>query len=188
VRQMSQYLKDQGHANALPEHVRRIIKSLSEDGRGEGGVGSIRVKSLDSETLEITLQREWKALQATAEIRRHAAQRLLEHLLQQLPASAKGSDLLAETTHGKLEHAMLSDLDLKAKVRDPVRLLERGLMWLHEQDVLRLNKGLAVFRPAMTIHLEQGRRRFTKADYEPLEMHYEEQVLQVHVTSTYSGA
>jgi ATP-dependent DNA helicase RecQ len=185
VRQMSQYLKDQGHANALPEHVRRIIKSLSEDGRGEGGVGSIRVKSLDSETLEITLQREWKALQATAEIRRHAAQRLLEHLLQQLPASAKGSDLLAETTHGKLEHAMLSDLDLKAKVRDPVRLLERGLMWLHEQDVLRLNKGLAVFRPAMTIHLEQGRRRFTKADYEPLEMHYEEQVLQVHVMDEY---
>lgn len=58
-------------------------------------------------------------------------------------------------------------------------------MWLHEQDVLRLNKGLAVFRPAMTIHLEQGRRRFTKADYEPLEMHYEEQVLQVHVMDEY---
>ncbi len=185
VRQMTQYLKDQGHAKALPEHVRRIIKSLSEDGRGEGGVGSIRVKSLDTETLEITLQRDWKALQGTAEIRRHAAQRLLEHLLQQLPASVKGSDLLAETTHGKLEQAMLSDLDLKAKVRDPVRLLERGLMWLHEQDVLRLNKGLAVFRPAMTIHLEQGRRRFSKADYEPLEMHYEEQILQVHVMDEY---
>lgn len=58
-------------------------------------------------------------------------------------------------------------------------------MWLHEQEVLRLNKGLAVFRPAMTIHLEQGRRRFTKADYEPLEMHYEEQVLQVHVMDEY---
>lgn len=185
VRQMTQYLKDQGHEKALPEHVRRIIKSLSEDGRGEGGLGSIRVRSLDSETLEITLQREWKALQATAEIRRHAAHQLLDHLLQQLPASAKGSDLLAETTHGKLEHAMLSDLDLKAKVRDPVRLLERGLMWLHEQDVLRLNKGLAVLRPAMTIHLEQGRRRFTKADYEPLEMHYEEQVLQMHVMDEY---
>jgi len=185
VRQMTQYLKDQGHTKALPEHVRRIIKSISEDGRSEGGVGSIRVKSLDSETLEITLQRDWKALQATAELRRLAAQRLLDHLLQQLPASTKGSDLLAETTHGKLEHAMLSDLDLKSKVRDPVRLLERALMWLHEQDVLRLNKGLAVFRPAMTIHLEQGRRRFTKVDYEPLEMHYEEQVLQVHVMDEY---
>ena len=185
VRQMTQYLKDQGHAKALPEHVRRIIKSISEDGRGEGGVGSIRLKSLDSETLEITLQREWKSLQATAEIRRRAAQRLLDHLLQQLPGNAKGSDLLAETTHGKLEHAMLSDLDLKAKVRDPVRLMERALLWLHEQDVLRLNKGLAVFRPAMTIHLEQGHRRFTKADYAPLEMHYEEQVLQVHVMNEY---
>lgn len=35
---------------------------------------------------------------------------------------------------------MLSDLDLKAKVRDPVRLMERALLWLHEQDILRLNK------------------------------------------------
>lgn len=97
VRQMTQYLKDQGHAKALPEHVRRIIKSISEDGRGEGGVSGIRLKSLDNETLEITLQREWKSLQATAEIRRRAAQRLLDHLLQQLPGNAKGSDLLAET-------------------------------------------------------------------------------------------
>ena len=185
VRQMTQYLKDQGHAKALPEHVRRIIKSLAEDGRSEGGVGSIRVRNLDSETLEITLQRDWTALQATAELRRLAAQRLLDHLLQQLPPSAKGVDLLAETTHGKLEEAMLGDMYLKAKVRDPVRLLERSLLWLHEQDVLKLNKGLAVFRPAMTIHLEQSRRRFTKADYEPLEMHYEEQVLQIHVMDEY---
>ena len=185
VRQMTQYLKDQGHAKALPEHVRRIIKSIAEDGRGEGGVGSIRVRSLDSETLEITLQRDWAALQATAELRRLAAQRLLEHLLQQIPSNAKGVDLLTETTHGKLEQAIQNDLYLKSKVRDPVRLLERALLWLHEQDVIKLNKGLAVFRPAMTIHLEQSRRRFTKADYEPLEMHYEEQVLQIHVMDEY---
>lgn len=185
VRQMTQYLKDHGHTKALPAHVRKIIKSLAEDGRSEGGVGSIRVKSLDSETLEITLQRDWRALNATADMRRSAAQRLLEHLLQQLPANSKGKDLLAETTLGKLEHAMLGDLDLKARVCDPVRLLERALMWLHEQEVLRLNKGLAVFRPAMTIHIEQGRRKFTKADYAPLEMHYEEQVLQVHVMDEY---
>ena len=42
-------------------------------------------------------------------------------------------------------------------------------MWLHEQEVIRLNKGLAVFRPAMTIRLQQRERRgFAKADFEPL--------------------
>ena len=29
----------------------------------------------------------------------------------------------------------------------------RALMWLHEQEVIRLHKGLAVFRSAMTIRL-----------------------------------
>ena len=33
------------------------------------------------------------------------------------------------------------------------QLLDRALLWLHEQEVVRLNKGLSVFRPAMTIHL-----------------------------------
>ena len=30
------------------------------------------------------------------------------------------------------------------------------LLWLHEQEVIRLNKGLAVFRSAMTIQAETG--------------------------------
>ncbi|MFW2356549.1 RecQ family ATP-dependent DNA helicase [Hydrogenophaga sp.] len=185
VRQMTQYLKDQGHSKALPEHVRKIIKGLSEDGRGEGGVGSIRLRSLDSETIEVTLQREWRSLETTADLRRLAAKRLLDHLLERVPQGTKGSDLLAESTFGDLERAMLDDLHLKATIRDPGRLLDRALMWMHEQEILRLNKGLAVFRPAMTIHLEQGWRRFTKTDFEPLELHYEEQVLQVHVMDEY---
>ena len=49
------------------------------------------------------------------------------------------------------------------------KLLDRALLWLHVLEVIRLNKGLAVFRPAMTIRLEQrDRRGFTRADFEPL--------------------
>ena len=56
------------------------------------------------------------------------------------------------------------------------------LLWLHELDVIRLNNGLVVFRPAMTIRLEQrDRRGFTRADLDPLELHYKGQVLQIHV-------
>jgi ATP-dependent DNA helicase RecQ len=185
LRHMTQYLKDHGHPTALPEHVRRIIKSISEDGRSDGGVGSIRLRHRDGENIEVTLQREWPALTTTAQIRRSAAVRLLEHLLEKVPNGTKGKDLLAETTMGDLRHALLADLDFKSRVRNPDHLLERGLMWIHEQDVIRLNKGLAVFRPAMTIRLEQGRRGFTKSDFAPLELHYEEQVIQIHVMDEY---
>lgn len=186
LRLVTQALKDAGHATALPERVWRIIRGLSMDGRDEAsGVGSMAAKRMDGETLQITLQRDWPALNKTARLRRAAAGLLLEHLLQSLPTGARGTDQLAVTTLGKLLAAIEQDLMLKAEIKHPARLLDRALLWLHEMDIIRLNKGLAVFRPAMTIHLGLERRNFGKADFEPLQIHYEEQVLQIHIMAEY---
>jgi ATP-dependent DNA helicase RecQ len=187
LRHATQRLKDAGHSYALPEKLWRIVKSLSNDGRGEdGGRGSIGVRRLDAETIQVTLQREWNALEKTAQLRREAAGRLLEHLLQSVPDGKRGTDVLAETTLGKLLGALDSDLALKSEIKDSQKILDRALLWLHEQEVIRLNKGLAVFRPAMTIRIEQDRRGFVKADFEPLKIHYDEQVLQIHVMAEYA--
>ena len=184
LRVAAQVLRDRGLADPLPERLFRIVRGIAFDGRGEddGAAGSLTVRKRDAETARVTLHREWEALETTAAIRREAASRLLEHLLGCLPAGSRGTDLLAETTLGKLLQAIESDLVLKSKVRNPARLLDRALLWLHEQEVLRLNKGLAVFRPAMTIRLEQRERRgFSRTDFEPLALHYKGQVLQIHV-------
>ncbi len=184
LRIAAQVLRDQGLADPLPERLFRIVRGIAFDGRGEedGAVGSLTVRKHDAETARVTLHREWSALEKWAEIRREAAARLLEHLLDCLPSGSRGTDLLAETTLGKLLQAIESDLVLKSRVRSPAKLLDRALLWLHEQEALRLNKGLAVFRPAMTIRLERrDRRGFSKADFEPLALHYRGQVLQIHV-------
>lgn len=186
LRVAAQKLKDASHPDALPERLGRIIRSLANDGRGDdGGNGSVRVKRIDAETLEIHLLRDWPALTKTAELHRTAASHLLQHLLDCLPTGTRGTDLLAETTLGKLLAALKTDLLLCAEVREPSRLLDRALLWLHEQEVIRLNKGLAVFRPAMTIHLGQEKRGFTKPDFAPLKLHYDEQVVQIHVMAEY---
>ena len=120
LRKATQRLKDDGHEYALPELLRRIIRSIAADGRGEGGGGgSLGVRGRDGETMQVTLQREWRALERTAEIRREAASRLLDHLLASLPPRARGTDLLAETTLGKLLSAIKSDMTLMSEVRDP---------------------------------------------------------------------
>ena len=187
LRHATQRLRDDGHVHALPERLRRIVRSLAADGRGEGGGGgSLGVRGRDAETLQVTLQREWRALVRTAELRRAAAQRLMEHLLSTLPQGARGTDLLAETTLGKLLTAVTSDLTLKSEVRNHAKLMDRALLWLHEQEVIRLNKGMAVFRPAMTIRLKPERRGFAEADYESLRIHYDEQTLQIHVMGEYA--
>ena len=184
LRIAAQVLRDQGLADPLPERLFRIVRSIAYDGRGDddGAAGSLTVRKRDAETARVTLQRDWGALEKIAGIRREAASRLLEHLLGCLPPGIRGTDLLAETTLGKLLQAIESDLVLKSKVRNPAKLLDRALLWLHEQEVLRLNKGLAVFRPAMTIRLERrDRRGFSRAEFEPLALHYQGQVLQIHV-------
>ena len=184
LRVAAQTLRDSGVTDPLPEKLSRILRSIAHDGRGEGsGTGSVEVRQQDVETVRVTLQREWSALEEIAARRREGAKLLLDHLLDCLPPTTRGTDLLAETTHGKLLDALTSDIILKSSVRDPEKLLNHALLWLHDQEIIRLHKGLAVFRPAMTIRLvqETPRRGFAAADFEPLKLHYQGQVRQIHV-------
>ena len=181
LRVSAQTLRDEGVTDPLPERLWRILRSIANDGRGEGGdAGSLGVRRRDAETVQVTLRREWSDLEELASRRREGAKRLLEHLLACLPPGSRGTDLLAETTLGKLLEAITFDLFIE-KSRNPEKLLHHALLWLHDQEVIRLNKGLAVFRPAMTIRLEEERRGFATADFAPLDFHYKGQVLQIHV-------
>ena len=87
---------------------------------------------------------------------------------------------------GQLTGALNAQPMLGAGIRNIERLLHQALLWLHDQQVIGLNKGLTILRPAMTIRLEAGRRRFQKSDYTPLQMHYDEQVLQIHIMTEYA--
>ena len=187
LRVATQRLKEEGHTHALPERLWRILRSIAADGRGEGSRGgSLVLRGHDREMVRMTLQREWGALKETATLRREAALRLLEHLLATLPRGSRGTDLLAETTLGKLLMAVKSDQLFMSRVKNPVKLMERALLWLHEQEVIQLNSGLTVFRPAMTIHLTPERRGFAQADFASLKLHYDEQILQIHVMAEFA--
>lgn len=186
LRHATQALKDAGYPGALPEKIVRLLGSLAQDGRSEdGGTGSIRLRRLDAESIQVTLQRDWANLEEIAGRRRQGATLALRHFLAVLPQGVRGTDLLAETSLGKLHGALKEDVLLMSVTRDSGKLLDRALLWLHEQEVIRLNKGLAVFRPAMTIRLSDEKRAFMKADFMPLKMHYDEQVVQIHVMAEY---
>lgn len=188
LRLLAQRLKDQG-APVLPQRLRQIIVGLAGDGRdGEDGKGSLTLKrGTDPETIHITLNRSWSVLEKMAERRRGAAGRLLEHWLSALPQGARGVDQLAETTLGKLTASVAGDAILSVETPDMCKLVERALLWLHEQEVLRLNKGLAIFRAAMTLHLESNwKLQFEKNNYQLLAMHYDELTRQIHIMAEYA--
>ena len=119
LRVATQRLKDEGNDHALPERLWRIVRSIAADGRGEGGGGgSIGIRRWDKDTVQVTLQREWEALDRIARLRRTAARRVLDQLLATLPPRSRGTDLLAETTLGKLLTEIQSDLQLASEGKE----------------------------------------------------------------------
>ena len=186
LRHTTQRMKDAGLSYALPETLRRIVRSVAADGRDDDcGLSALRLRRLDAESVQVSLQRDWDEIEKLAEERRDAGKDLLEHLLATLPQGSRGTDLLAETTLGKLLAVLQGNLFRGREKKGLPKILDRTLLWLHDQEIIRLNKGLAIFRPAMTIRLTPGKEPFAKEDFFPLKLHYEEQVIQIHVMKEY---
>lgn len=184
----SQKMRELGNSSAGPHILERLLRSIERDGRNkDGGHGNIRLRKLSSKTLELVLLRSWRAVDQTAALRWAAAERLMEFLIAKVSTGSKGKDIQVETTLGDLLAVLNGDAVIKASgVKDMTKLMERALLWLHEQQVLTLGKGLTVFRSAMTIHLNPERVPFTTKDFLPLQEHYREQTLQTHVMAAYA--
>ncbi len=183
-----QALRNQGHSTVRPDIVEKLLRSMGRDGRDQdGGKGNLRLRKASRNTLMVTLQRSWQALEQTASLRQQGAALLLGHLLGKLAKGARGKDIQVETTMGDLLAALTGDALLRGSgIQDMTKLMDRALLWLHEQEVVTLGKGLTIFRQAMTVHIDPSGGQFTVKDFIPLEEHYAEQTIQTHVMATYA--
>ena len=189
LRPIAQRLREKGIENPLPERLVRLLRSMAADGRDEPDAKrSIEIRARDMETVGLRLRRDWAIIDRIASRRREGAARLLEHLIGKVPDGTRGVDLLVETTYGALEQAIKDDLVLTSKLhnQNTQALVDRALLWMHEQEVVTLNRGLTVFRTAMTLKVIRERRGFTVADFKPLQEHYAEQTTQIHVVAEYA--
>ena len=187
LRLASQQLRDAGHATVRPDIVEKLIRGIARDGRKDAeGVGSFQVRKIDRQHLALRLRRSWDKLTLTARLRRTAAATLLASLTDSAPANARGKDVQVATTLGALISALGSDLELAREITDPSSLLDHALLWLHDQGAVTLGRGLTIFRPAITVRLEPGSRKFTETDFRPLHIHYDERTLQTHIMAAYA--
>lgn len=190
LRHLNQALLNDGQENSNPEVLRLLLGSLSKDGKGLAGKkGSLMLRHKGQDQYMVKLSREWKLLTETAKIRQSVAKVVLDSILQRIPDHSKPSgDLLVEFSYEDLLAALKQDLVASSAVRDPLAAVERALNFLHEQKIIILQKGLAVFRSAMTIEVlpEAKGRKYNKGDFEPLSQHYSERIFQVHVINQYA--
>ena len=189
LRMLNQRLLDEGEPTS-PDLLRKLLKSLSEDGRGfAGSHGSLELRHRSRDTFAIRVRRSWAEMEELAERRRQVAVCILSALLDRIPqGTPPQADFLVEFTLEALHEAVASDLTLRAQCKDIESAVERALMYLHEQEVVVLQQGLAVFRSAMTIRVlpEAKGRRYTREQYRPLDHHYRERVFQIHVMSEFA--
>ena len=187
LRLASQQLRDAGHSTVRPDIVEKLIRGIARDGQEDAeGVGSFQVRKIDRQHLSLRPQRSWDKLILTSRLRRRAAAVLLASLTDAAPANARGKDVQVATTLGVLISALGSDIELSQEITDPSSLLDHALLWLHEQGAVTLGRGLTIFRPAITVRLDPGNRKFTETDFQPLHIHYDEQTLQTHIMAAYA--
>ena len=189
LRRLNQRLKNIG-LKSSPEMITRLLKSLSLDGRGfAGSKGSIQYRHVFQDHYRVKHLRDWDAMVATSRKRRATARVILDAILEKIPPDAPASAAyMVGFSLDDLVKAIRSHLFLAQEVKDPLAAVDRGLLFLHEHDVIRLHKGLSVFRPAMSVRIspEARKGRYLKGDYEPLEQHYKERIFQVHVVNEYA--
>jgi ATP-dependent DNA helicase RecQ len=189
LRSLNQKLLEEG-CETSPDLLRSLLKSVREDWRGHtGGQPAIDLRYINRESYRVRILRGWSAIAETAEKRRRVAKLIVDHLLARIPAgTAASGDLIVEFSFEEMRSLIEQDLWLAKELKDIDSAIERALMFLHEQQVIVLQQGLAVFRSAMTIRLQpdQKREKYKASDYQPLAHHYGERTLQVHVITEYA--
>lgn len=133
-----------------PDIVEGLLRGMAQDGRDmESGRGNLHLRKASRASLFVRLQRSWPIVEQTANLRRLGAERLLAHLVDLVPKGVRGKDNSVETTLGRLLAAINGDAILRSSVNDPNKLMDRALLWLHEQQIVTLGKGLSVYRTSL---------------------------------------
>jgi ATP-dependent DNA helicase RecQ len=190
LRAVCQEVRERTELDVLPEQLLTLMRSLArpfgEEASARRAMFDVRV--VHREVLRVRLLRSWSSIQEIAQRRSAVASVLLEALLGKLSPDARGVDLRVECKLGELTGALHADMVIGPTVRDDLAAIHSGLLYLHDNEVLLLDRGKTVFRAAMTIQVypEERARRFTVADFAPLSEHYTEKNFQIHVIHEYA--
>lgn len=189
LRGLCQELKNRAGTDFIPEQLMKLLHSL---GRPYGEQrksqrASFDVRLLRRQVLKVRLLRSWSNIRDVAEKRRAVATVLLRTLSSKLDDRLRGVDLRVECKLGELADALRSDLEVGPQLKDDLSAIDAGLLYLHDNNVLILDRGKTVFRSAMTIQIyPEEKRGFTNADFEPLKEYYHEKNFQIHVIHEYA--
>lgn len=190
-RALNQKLLDLGHSDISMEFIRQALKTLQADGRGFGNsFPSIEIHFQDREVCCLRMGRGWDQIKTISSRRHDLARLLLEAILEKAGnALGKKSEILVEFSYDTITDFIANTITpLEIPPEKMLAAMEAGLLFLHDNKIISLQQGMAVFRQAMTLTLDPGRKkqRYTRADFQPLFHHYGQRIFQIHIMNEFA--
>ena len=155
--------------------------------QGLGGTVLVTVAIAGRNRLRVGFQVGWDGFLEQLDLRARVGQTVLDVLLTHAERQGLTGVRLVRFSLEEIRRAIDGQLGLRQEIGDPFNAIEKALLYLDEHHVIALEKGLAIFRQAMTIRLrdEAKGRRYSDRHYRPLQDHYEQRVFQIHAMGRY---
>ena len=154
---------------------------------GVRGRAPLRLRPRGKRRLEAGLNVGWTALEEELGVRAQLGGVVIGVLVGQAERQEAVGERLVRFSLADLERGVKEALGLAEQLGDVFAALEKTLLFLDENGVIKLEKGLAVFRQSMRIRvLEEAKgRRYGGVHYAALAEHYDERVCQIHAMGRY---
>ncbi len=176
----------------VPADLKKLLFSLAadKDAINHSG-GSLDLRDMGNDLLQLRFKNpkdDWDDLIIRSELRRTLCTHIVPYLIQKA-GKVRSKDALAETSYGELLEQFNKNQNtaaIPAEKREA--LLNQALLYLHKQDVIRLNHGMTILRHAMTIHLNETNlhKDYLKNDFTQLARYYISKRLQIHAMREYA--
>ncbi len=153
-----------------------------------GRQAPVTPQSLGRRRLGMRLDVSWDDLADQLKLRNEVGRVVLEVLGTKADQQSLVGERLVRFSLEDLHRAVEGRLGLAQQLGDEFNAIEKTLLFLDENHVIRLEKGLSIFRQAMTIrmHEEAKGSRYSENDYQPLREHYEQKMIQIHAIGRYA--
>ena len=188
---LAQAVKDLADRDAKTEAavLRNILTTWENDGASDGAKGAVSLSHAGRNQYFMSLNRSWGEMEILLK-RRHALARTLAGFILKTSGSRRESsrEELVGFPIENLIAAISAAPEFAGWSSDKCeQAAERVLLYFHEQKIVNLQSGMAIFRQALTLQLTaETTRKYTKEDYAALAAHYGEKNVQIHVMNEYA--
>lgn len=169
--------------NFLNEDLALLINSWERPGGGQG----CKLEYINRWRWRVHLTKDWFYLQQLLKRRTDICHNILKFLSKKADEQGLRGEQLIFFTLDDLIASLKSGV-FGGQIKKPTEALMQALLFLDKQGVIKLDKGLALFRSAMTLNFtdESQKGAYTLAHYQPLQAHYQSRIFQIHVMDCYA--